>query len=158
MAKQRTERQNRVARNLVFFRKEFGLSQAKIAAAVGVPANTWSSWEQAIRAPGTEMMFRIAEVLDRTVDELAAEKPEPSALPFPPAVALIVVDDAADPDALKNAVAYVRDLNRKHRQRRSKQRRAVDLETLEAENAEMEGQAPARSAGHGKATPVGKKR
>lgn len=104
------------------------------------------------------MMFRIAEVLDRTVDELAAEKPEPSPLPFPPAVALIVVDDTAEPDTLKNAAAYIRDLNRKHRQRRAKQRRHVDLATFENETAAMEEQGPAGSALHDKSTHGGKRR
>jgi transcriptional regulator with XRE-family HTH domain len=158
MAKPLSERKKRTAANLRFFRKELGISQAKMAAAIGVPANTWSTWEQSGRSPSAEMIYRIAEVLDRSADDIAAEKPEPAALPYPPAVALIQVDDDVDPAMLKMAAHYVRELNRKHRQRRAKQRQAVGLESFEAETAAMEEQARAQSQAHGKPIHAAKKR
>lgn len=158
MAKSRTERQKTVTRNLIAFREELGLSQSKMAAAIGVPPNTWSSWEQGLRIPSTEMMFRIAEVLDRTVDEMAADKPERSQLPFPPAVAIIKLDDLVDPEIIKQLAAYVRDLNRKHRQLRARQRRSVDLATFESETAAMEERAQVKSEQSDKASRDAKKR
>jgi transcriptional regulator with XRE-family HTH domain len=158
MAKPLSERKKRTAANLRFFREELGISQAKMAAAIGVPANTWSTWEQGGRSPSAEMIYRIAEVLDRSADDIAAEKPEPTALPYPPAVALIQVDSNADQATLKMAAHYVRELNRKHRQRRAKQRQAVDLESFETETDAMEEQAQGRSATLDKATRGAKKR
>lgn len=117
VAKPANPQVERIARNLRSFREEFGLSQPKMAAVVGVPPDTWIKWEAGTRTPGGEMLFRIADAIDRSVDDIGAEKPTPMPNRKPPALALSVLDNAIGADLLAEASRFLRDVNRKHRQR-----------------------------------------
>jgi transcriptional regulator with XRE-family HTH domain len=58
-------------------REEKGLSQAKLAAAAGVPVGTLRYWEYGLRTPLLDAAARVAQALDVTLDELAGiEKPK----------------------------------------------------------------------------------
>lgn len=115
MPKPPSEHAERIARNLARFREELGISQPKMASAVGVPANTWIAWEKGRRIPKGDMLYRIADALDRSSDDLAAESPPPAVNPLAPCFGLAVISDEAPPDLVRRASAMVRDLNREYR-------------------------------------------
>lgn len=115
MPKPPTDHEKRIARNLRAFREEFGLSQSKMASAVGVPTDTWIKWETGARTPGGDMIFRIADAVDRPTDDLAAETPPPARTSIPPAFGLVVVDERVNYDLKRRAELVVADLNREHR-------------------------------------------
>jgi len=63
-------------------RLQAGLSQEKVAEAVGVSRQAVSKWEADLSAPGTDNLFQLAELFGTTVDLLLAaeEKKAPSAV------------------------------------------------------------------------------
>lgn len=51
-------------------RQENNLTQAELAAKIGVNANTVTQWETGARKPNIIMLKRVAKVLNCTTDEL----------------------------------------------------------------------------------------
>ncbi len=62
-----------LADNIKKLRKQKGLSQEELAIKVGVVRQTISKWEQGNSVPDSEMLIRIAESLDTTVNTLLGE-------------------------------------------------------------------------------------
>lgn len=60
--------------NMATFRKARHMSQADLAAIIGVKRSTLAMWETGANMPPTKYLVAIAEALDCTVDELL--KPE----------------------------------------------------------------------------------
>lgn len=68
-----------LGQNIKRFRGEAHLSQEKMAELVGVSRQAVTKWEADRSAPSTENLFRLAEVLSVTVDDLVGpELPGPS--------------------------------------------------------------------------------
>ncbi len=114
MAKTAPEELSQLARNLRRFRTDLGLSQAKMGQVVGVPADTWIKWETGHRTPGGDMIFRIADALDRPSDDLNSATPSKGS-DIAPGFGLAVVDDSMPLELVKRASTLIRDLNREHR-------------------------------------------
>jgi transcriptional regulator with XRE-family HTH domain len=71
------------------FRKRADMSQAKLAAAAGVPLGTFRNWESGRRKPSLDNVIRLAETLGISLDELVGYEPPPSkrrrqGAPLPP--------------------------------------------------------------------------
>ena len=64
-----------VAMRLKEFRQVRGLTQEKLAQAVGVGLNTIRKWERGDRTPGLYLAMRLALALDVSLDELAGMPP-----------------------------------------------------------------------------------
>jgi transcriptional regulator with XRE-family HTH domain len=75
-----------LARNLRAARKRKGLTQAKVAEAIGVSTNIYGRYENAGRWPSIETLQQICKVLDVSADTLLGIEPGQmsSALPLPP--------------------------------------------------------------------------
>ena len=58
-------------------RQKNNLTQAELAAKLGVNANTVTQWETGARKPNIIMLKRVAKVLNCTTDELLEELPAP---------------------------------------------------------------------------------
>ena len=56
--------------NLAALRKRKGLTQAELAAAVGVSTSAVGNWEAGLRRPRYESLLRLASVLGVTIDDL----------------------------------------------------------------------------------------
>ncbi len=59
--------------NLKNLRKSKGLSQEELAIRLNVVRQTISKWEQGLSVPDSEMLIRIAEKLDTSVNVLLGE-------------------------------------------------------------------------------------
>lgn len=108
------EQQEIFARNIRRFREEAGLSQAGLAALVGVALNTVTKWEQRERAPSTIVLHRLAEKLGRPMEHFFLAAPPPVTPVEIPAFALQVIDKRVDPDIQREAEALIQKLNREH--------------------------------------------
>ena len=64
-----------LGQNIKRFRGEAHLSQEKMAELVGVSRQAVTKWEADQSAPSTENLFRLAEVLSVTVDDLVGPEP-----------------------------------------------------------------------------------
>jgi transcriptional regulator with XRE-family HTH domain len=61
------------------FREQQGMSQDELAAAIGSDAGKVSAWESGYYTPGAEMMIRLCEFFDVTMDEMfGREKNQPA--------------------------------------------------------------------------------
>ena len=60
--------------NIKHLRKTKGLSQEELAIKLSVVRQTVSKWENGISVPDAEMLIKIAEVLDTTVNILLGEQ------------------------------------------------------------------------------------
>src|SRR5262245_25360292 len=60
---------------LASFRKTAGLSQAELAAALGVPQSTVAYWETAAKPPRSDILGKIATVLGVRVEDLIGDRP-----------------------------------------------------------------------------------
>ena len=56
--------------NIAALRKKRGLTQAELAAAVGVSTSAVGNWEAGLRRPRYETLLRLASVLGVTIDDL----------------------------------------------------------------------------------------
>ena len=56
-------------------RKERGLSQEELAGRLNVVRQTVSKWEKGLSVPDAEMLVRLAEALDTSVETLLGERP-----------------------------------------------------------------------------------
>lgn len=59
-----------LSENLKIFRKRKGLTQENVAEALNVVRQTVSKWEKGISVPDADMLIRLAEILDVSVNEL----------------------------------------------------------------------------------------
>ena len=59
-----------LSKNLKIFRKRKGLTQENVAEALNVVRQTISKWEKGISVPDADMLIRLAEILDVSVNEL----------------------------------------------------------------------------------------
>lgn len=55
-------------------RKEKGLTQVELAEKLGVQQSTISHIENELRDPSVDLLFKLAEVLEVTVEELVGKK------------------------------------------------------------------------------------
>ncbi len=62
-----------LSENIKNFRKAKGMSQEELAVKLNVVRQTVSKWEKALSVPDAEMLIRIAEELDTTVNVLLGE-------------------------------------------------------------------------------------
>ena len=62
--------------NISVARKRAGISQEELAERLSVTQGAVSQWENGATSPRTEMLLRIAEVLNVTVDELLRPRDE----------------------------------------------------------------------------------
>ena len=61
---------NMLSKNLKIFRKRKGLTQENVAEALNIVRQTVSKWEKGISVPDADMLIRLAEILDVSVNEL----------------------------------------------------------------------------------------
>ena len=66
-----------LSENLKNLRKAKGLSQEELAARLHVVRQTISKWEKGLSVPDSEMLIRLAEALDTTVQTLLGETVPP---------------------------------------------------------------------------------
>lgn len=59
-----------------YHREKNNLTQAELAAKLGVNSNTVTQWETGARKPNIIMLKRVAKVLNCTTDELLEELPK----------------------------------------------------------------------------------
>jgi transcriptional regulator with XRE-family HTH domain len=59
-----------VAKNLLFYRKKSGLTQKTLANELGVKHNSVSSWEKGINSIDVEILFKICEILNVSVNDM----------------------------------------------------------------------------------------
>jgi putative transcriptional regulator len=64
--------------NIKNLRKKKGISQEELAIKLNVVRQTVSKWEKGLSVPDSEMLIKLAEELDTTVNVLLGEKVEPS--------------------------------------------------------------------------------
>jgi len=60
--------------NLKTLRKQKGMSQEMLAQRLNVVRQTVSKWEKGLSVPDAEMLMRLAELLEVSVEELLGEK------------------------------------------------------------------------------------
>ena len=60
--------------NLKRIRKEKGFSQEQLAVKLNVVRQTVSKWEKGLSVPDADLLMKLAEVLDVTVDDLLGKK------------------------------------------------------------------------------------
>lgn len=63
-------KQNQLGENIARFRKKKGMSQEKVAEVLGVSRQAVTKWESNISRPGSDNLFRLAEVLEVSVEVL----------------------------------------------------------------------------------------
>ena len=61
---------NMLSKNLKIFRKRKGLTQENVAEALNIVRQTVSKWEKGISVPDADMLIRLAEILDVSVNKL----------------------------------------------------------------------------------------
>lgn len=67
-----------LSENIKNLRKAKGMSQEELAIKLNVVRQTISKWEKGLSVPDSEMLIKIAEELDTTVNVLLGETVEPS--------------------------------------------------------------------------------
>ena len=65
-----------LSENLKTIRKQKGLSQEELAIRLNVVRQTISKWEKAISVPDSDMLIRLAEILEVNVGDLLGKKIE----------------------------------------------------------------------------------
>ncbi|MDE6624854.1 MAG: helix-turn-helix domain-containing protein [Lachnospiraceae bacterium] len=65
-----------LSENLKIIRKEKGMSQEMLAQQIGVVRQTVSKWEKGLSVPDAEMLVRIADLFEVSVENLLGEKLE----------------------------------------------------------------------------------
>lgn len=103
-----------VVRNLVAIRTRWKLSVPKMAMIVGVPANTLVRWEGGDRGARLSSLDVVARGLECSPDALLASEP-PALDEIPPAFGLTIVDEAASPALIAQAVEAIRNANMAYR-------------------------------------------
>lgn len=67
-----------LSENIKNLRKKKGISQEELAIKLNVVRQTVSKWEKGLSVPDSEMLIKLAEELDTTVNVLLGETVEPS--------------------------------------------------------------------------------
>lgn len=96
-----------LSENLKRLRKSKGLSQAELAEQLNVVRQTISKWEQGLSVPDSEMLIRIAQVLEIPVHVLLGE----------------TVDDAQEQETLQVVASKLERLNEQFAKRQEARRR-----------------------------------
>lgn len=65
-----------LSENLKTIRKQKGLSQEELAIRLNVVRQTISKWEKGISVPDSDMLIRLAEILEVNVGDLLGKKIE----------------------------------------------------------------------------------
>lgn len=94
--------------NIKRFRKAKGLSQEDLAARLNIVRQTISKWEQGLSVPDSDMLIRLAEVLDTRVSVLLGEN----------------VEADVDQDTLKQMTAMLEALNQEYARNKETKRKA----------------------------------
>mgnify|MGYP002627567058 CR=1 FL=1 len=63
----------RITRGLKRCRERMKMSQCELAMLLGLTQTTVSNYERGLREPSIEILLRIAQVLDTSVDELLSD-------------------------------------------------------------------------------------
>lgn len=63
-----------VSENVTTLRKARGLSQHQLALALGVTASAIAAWEVGRNSPSTEMLCKLADVLECSTDDILGRK------------------------------------------------------------------------------------
>lgn len=93
--------------NIKSLRKAKGLSQEELAAKLNVVRQTISKWEQGLSVPDSDMLIRLAEVLDTRVSVLLGEN----------------VESDADPDMIKQMAEKLEVLNQEYARNKETKRK-----------------------------------
>lgn len=59
-----------IAKNLLFYRKQAHMTQRELAEKLGVKHNAVSSWESGTNSIDVEILFRVCDILGRTIDDM----------------------------------------------------------------------------------------
>lgn len=70
-----------LSENIAALRKKQGMSQQSLADAVYVTRQTISKWEKNLSVPDADMLVRLADALDTTVQSLLGQPEEPETPP-----------------------------------------------------------------------------
>ena len=70
-----------IANNIAEFRKKCGFTQKELAERAGVSSQTVSKWEKGLSVPDSELLIKLAEVLEAPVSQLLGSKIETAEQP-----------------------------------------------------------------------------
>lgn len=59
-----------IIENMIFYREKRGMKQKELAEAIGVKANTVSTWESGTNAPSLQALYKICKALDISISDL----------------------------------------------------------------------------------------
>ena len=65
-----------IANNIAEFRKKCGFTQKELAERAGVSSQTVSKWEKGLSVPDSELLIKLAEILEVPVSQLLGSKIE----------------------------------------------------------------------------------
>ena len=66
----REEKRVKIGRNILYFRKEKGLTQAQLAEQLGISAQAVSKWEREISCPDLSLIEPLVRIFGITSDQL----------------------------------------------------------------------------------------
>lgn len=64
------EIKNNISTALIRLRKSHGMNQTQAGSIVGVPKTTYATWEQGRSMPDVEILFKLAEYYNVSMDEI----------------------------------------------------------------------------------------
>ena len=103
---------NKIAEQIQRIRKQRGLSQIQLGDLLGVSQQVVTNYERGLREPNIEMMLKIAEIFDVSIEVLIGEKPIPQSDSTPRAVLKrIEVVKKLPPEKQKAFMLFVDALN-----------------------------------------------
>lgn len=59
-----------ISKNIAFYRKMAGMTQAQLADKLDVKTTSVSSWERGANAPDIETLYNVCKIFDLTLDEM----------------------------------------------------------------------------------------
>lgn len=91
------------SKTLMEERKAKDLTQKAIAIMLGVPENTYGGWERGYNEPSAEMLIKLADIFECSVDYLLGRANE---------IGLVAINNDGLTDVEKNLLAMFRRLDR----------------------------------------------
>lgn len=76
-----TEINEKIARNLIYYRKEAGFTQAELAEKINYSDKSVSKWEQGNALPDIYILMKLAKLYNITLSQLVGEEPPPPPAP-----------------------------------------------------------------------------
>ena len=70
-----------LGKQLQLVRKNKGVTQAQVAAELGVTQNAYSNWEKGKAAPSIESLIKLADFFDTSIDFLCGRKWQMNKIP-----------------------------------------------------------------------------